>query len=42
MMLVTDKGMSETDLLRADEMHIRVVNRDLEALSDNQAGEELL
>ncbi len=33
MMLVTGKGMSETDLLRATEMEIRVMNRDMEPLN---------
>ncbi len=35
MMLVTGKGISETDLLRAEEMEIRVVNRYLEPIKPN-------
>ncbi len=42
MMLVTAKGMSETDLLRAEEMEIRVMNRNLEPLTREKADEALL
>ena len=42
MMLVTAKGMSETDLLRAEEMHIRVMNRDMEPLTKEKKDEALI